>query len=428
MTQTQTVDVADEFAALNRLYSSGDPVEIDPYPLYRELRDTMPVMEGDILAKYKVPSQADFLLTGRRIVTLFRYEDVARAMQDDASFSARLASEGLGPFLGEGILTAYDGAAHRRLRGPMQRSLTPAILAGWKQRLVEPQIRAKLEELKPLGAADLVRAFSLRFPIDVIYRVLGYPDDRAFAERFAGLALRILSGTPTDPQAVQAAHAAAVAAGDELNEMTLEVVRKRRADGAEGDDMMARMLRAADGKEPLDNRTIADLIRATLPAAAETTTRTFGVMLLLLIDHPELLERLRADRSLMSRAINETMRFEPTASYVAREARIDMEFHGVKIPAGTALSLCIGSAQRDERVFENPDRLDFDRTMRRPILGFGSGAHICLGMPIARLEVEVAMNAVLDILPNIRRDPDKPASLIRGLNLRGPDDLHVRWD
>lgn len=192
--------------------------------------------------------------------------------------------------------------------------------------------------------------------------------------------------------------------------------------------MMSRMIRAEHEGETLDDHIITSLIRGLLPAAAETTTRTFGNMLVLLLDRPEMFERLRADRSLMARAINETMRFEPTASYVARETRVDTEFHGVKVPAGTALSLCVGSANRDERFFENPDTLDFDRKMLRPMLGFGSGAHICLGMQLARLEIDVAMNAVLDILPTIRRDPDAPHSEIRGLNLRGPDDLNVCWD
>ncbi|MDB5686690.1 MAG: Cytochrome [Rhizorhabdus sp.] len=422
-----SMDVADEFAALNKLYSSGDPVEIDPYPMYRELRDHQPIMDGDILARYGVPSQADFILSGRKIYSLFRYEDVARALQDDETFSAGLQAIGLGDFLGDGILTAYSGSDHRRLRGPMLKALNPASLRDWRARLIEPQIRQKLEALKPLGRCDLVSAFSLRFPIDVVYRVLGYPDDREFAARFAGWALRILSGTPTDPAAVAQAHAAALEASRNIYDATLDLVKARRAAGADGDDMMSRMIRAEHDGDTLDDHIITSLLRALLPAAAETTTRTFGNMLLLLIDRPELFERLRTDRTLMARVFTETMRLEPTASYVARETRVDTEFHGVKIPAGTALSLCVGSANRDERFFEDPDVLDLDRRMPRPMLGFGSGAHICLGMQLARLEVEVAMNAVLDILPTIRRDDNAPRSEIRGLNLRGPDDLNVCW-
>lgn len=422
-----STDVADEFAALNRLYSSGDPVEIDPYPMYRELRDHQPIMDGDILARYGVPSQADFILSGRKIYSLFRYEDVARALQDDETFSAGLQAIGLGDFLGDGILTAYSGSDHRRLRGPMLKALSPASLCDWRTHLIEPQIRQKLEALKPLGKCDLVSAFSLRFPIDVVYRVLGYPDDREFAARFAGWALRILSGTPTDPAAVAQAHAAALEASRNIYDATLDLVKARRAAGADGDDMMSRMIRAEHDGDTLDDHIITSLLRALLPAAAETTTRTFGNMLLLLIDRPDLFERLRADRTLMAHAITETMRLEPTASYVARETRVDTEFHGVRVPAGTALSLCVASANRDERFFENPDVLDLDRRMPRPMLGFGSGAHICLGMQLARLEVDVAMNAVLDILPTIRRDEDALRSEIRGLNLRGPDDLNLRW-
>jgi cytochrome P450 len=101
---------------------------------------------------------------------------------------------------------------------------------------------------------------------------------------------------------------------------------------------------------------------------------------------------------------------------------------GVTIPAGTALDLCTASGNRDEEVFESPDTFDIHRTQKMPMLSFGSGAHVCVGAPVAKLEVIVAINAVLDILPNIRRDADRPRSRIRGLNLRGPDDLFVTWD
>ncbi|CAH0498218.1 cytochrome P450 [Novosphingobium sp. CECT 9465] len=422
-----TADVASEFAALNKLYSSGDPVERNPFPMYRELRDKRPIMDGDILARYGVPSQADYILSGRQIYSLFRYEDVARALQDDETFSAGLQAIGLGDFLGDGILTAYSGTEHRKLRGAMAKALTPTTLRDWRSQLIEPQIRNHLEALKPRGKCDLVSEFTLRFPIDVVYRILGYPDDSEFAAQFAGWALRILSGTPTDPEAVTQAHAAALEASRNIYDATLEVVKARRKAGADGTDMMSRMISAEYEGETLDDHIITSLIRGLLPAAAETTTRTLGNMLVLLMDRPEMLSRLRDDRSLMTKAITETMRMEPTAAYLARETRVDTEFHGVKVPAGTALSLCIGSANRDERVFENPDELDFDRKLTPTMLGFGAGAHICLGMPLARLEVEVAMNAILDILPAIRRDSDAPRSEIVGLNLRGPDDLNVCW-
>ena len=162
-----------------------------------------------------------------------------------------------------------------------------------------------------------------------------------------------------------------------------------------------------------------------LPAAAETTTRSFGNTLVALLERPALLARVRDDRTLVPRVINETMRWETASQFLARQATVDVEFRGVKVPAGAALSLCSGSANRDETVFDNPDEFDIDRPQRVNV-GFGAGIHTCLGMPVAKIEMEAMLNAVLD-LPNLRADPDQPPARIVGAQLRGPRALHVVW-
>jgi cytochrome P450 len=145
-----------------------------------------------------------------------------------------------------------------------------------------------------------------------------------------------------------------------------------------------------------------------------------------LFAHPDVMDRLRVDRSLIGKAITETMRLEPVAAYLARLAAQDMEICGVTIPAGTAVSLCIAAANRDPKTYVRPDELDIDRPMR-PVLSFGFGPHMCMGMHIARLEIEAAVDALLD-LPNLRLDPAYPTPVIRGMQMRGPDAVHVLWD
>jgi cytochrome P450 len=164
-----------------------------------------------------------------------------------------------------------------------------------------------------------------------------------------------------------------------------------------------------------------------LPAAAETTTRTFGSLMVLLLERPELLERIRADRALIGKAIDESMRFEPVATFKAREANRDVEIGGVQIPAGSILSMVVHSANRDEEVFENPDTFDIDRRPK-PAFGFGYGVHMCIGMFVAKAEVESAVNAIFDMMPNVRFDPDLPQAKIKGVGLRGPEAVHVVWD
>jgi|KBSSwiStaDraftv2_1062776.scaffolds.fasta_scaffold101451_2 cytochrome P450 len=423
MAKLETVDLAAEFAALNAAYTVGTEVDYDPHTIFRARRLATPIMTSDILAEYGIPSQANFKKERERVYTVFKYKDIARALQDDHCFSAGLQSEGLGDFLEDGILNIYTGEEHRRLRGPLSKVLSPSTLNRWRQRHIEPQIRQHLENLKFKGSTDLVNDFSLRFPVDVIYRVLGYPEDGALAERFAGYAIRLLLGS-TDPKEFPVAYRIAQEASRSLYDETIEVVRATRLKGADGDDMISFLIRSTD----FDDHLITTLLRGLLPAAAETTTRTFGSLLLLLLDHPEALATVRADRSLLNRALTESMRFEPVATFAPRETKCEVMLSGVTIPAGTALDLCTASGNRDEEVFESPDTFDIHRTQKMPMLSFGSGAHVCVGAPVAKLEVIVAINAVLDILPNIRRDADRPRSRIRGLNLRGPDDLFVTWD
>jgi len=178
--------------------------------------------------------------------------------------------------------------------------------------------------------------------------------------------------------------------------------------------------------ETLTDAQIASFMRGVILPATETTTRTFANLLLHLLNDPITLERVRADRSLLPQAINESMRLEPVAGHLARLAARDMELDGVAIPAGAGVILSIMAAQRDERVFEDPDVFNIDR-ISKPIMGFGFGVHMCLGQTLAKMEIETAMNAVLDF-PNLRLDPAYPAPVMRGMLFRAPDHLRVRWD
>ena len=140
----------------------------------------------------------------------------------------------------------------------------------------------------------------------------------------------------------------------------------------------------------------------------------------------ETLERVRRDRTLVRKALNESMRYEPVAAFHARQASRDVELRGVTIPQGAAVSLCAAAANRDEASYTDPEVFDIDRPLR-PVIGFGYGVHMCLGMQVAQMEIEAAVNAMPD-LPNLRLDPDKPHPQIRGMQLRCPDAIHVLWD
>ncbi|WP_068070541.1 cytochrome P450 [Novosphingobium lentum] len=423
MTSTEPAvsEISRDFAAVSSVY--GTDTE-DPHAVYRECRKSQPIMVGDILAKWNVPSQADYSNLGRQVFTLFRYDDVLAVLRDNKTFTSTLLQEGLGQFLGGFLLTGMDDATHKVTRKLLAPAFSSKAIAGWKA-LLTPVVQDAVAKLAPRGKAELMEDLLLPLPVRLIYEIIGFPKDEARTQEFAARGMRILVGPQRDPEKVKASMAAAFVAAQELYDDTLEVVAQRRAEGSVGEDLIGYLLRAEDDGTRLDDAHITELIRQMLPAAAETTTRSFGSMLVALLERPALLARIRDDRTLVAKAVNEGMRWETASQFLARQATVDVEFHGVTVPAGAALSLCSGSANRDETVFDNPDEFDIDRPQKVNV-GFGAGIHTCLGMPVAKTEMEAMLNAVLD-LPNLRLDPDQPAPVIVGAQLRGPRALHVVW-
>ena len=174
----------------------------------------------------------------------------------------------------------------------------------------------------------------------------------------------------------------------------------------------------------LDDEQICAFLRLLLPAGAETTYRSSSNLLFGLLTHPDQLEAVRKDRSLIPQAIEEGLRWEPPLTSIIRVAAEDTEVCGVRIPAGAAIMVCTGSANHDESRWENPEEFDIFRK-RFPPVAFGFGPHVCLGQHLARMETAVALNALLDRLPNLRLDPEAEDPHITGLMFRSPIALPV---
>jgi cytochrome P450 len=414
-------ELAEGFAKVGSLFAGGAH---DLDAIYRDHRLNQPVMKGDLCAELGAVSFAGN--TGQPIYTIFRHADVMKVLRDTKTFTSGILLEtGLGKFLDGLMITGLDGDEHRKLRGILQPSFTPAVMEEWRHTFIRPLIqKAFIEPIVPDGRAELVSTVGVMFPIHVVYAVLGFPDDDPHAlENFATKALKVLGGMADDPEAKRAAFQAF----QDLYEPTLAAVQARRASGGEGPDLISRLIRAEFEGSTLSDHQITNFIRMMLPAASETTSRTFAVMLTHLFDHPEVLERLRADRSLMRKVLDESMRHDAVTTYKVRETQAEVTLQNVVIPKGAIISACVGSANRDETVFEAPDVFNIDRT-QMPSFGFGGGAHTCLGMWLAKVEIEEAVGLLLDHMPNLRLDPDKPRPVVHGVTLRGPDELHVIWD
>ena len=203
------------------------------------------------------------------------------------------------------------------------------------------------------------------------------------------------------------------------------ILEERRREPRE--DLVSTLLHTEVEGERLTEEEVLGFLRLLLPAGAETTYRLTGSLIFALLSHPAVLEEVRADRTVLPLAIEETLRWESAVQYVSRETAVDTEVAGVALPAGTLLMLAIGSANRDETRFARPDSFEPRREDVSAHLAFGFGEHFCLGSNLARLEATAALTALLDRLPNLRFEPGK-ASTIVGMAFRSPDHLPVLFD
>jgi cytochrome P450 len=237
----------------------------------------------------------------------------------------------------------------------------------------------------------------------------------------------MVAGNQIDPEKIKIFGPLAARSVKSLYDAVLKVVKDKRAAGAEGDDLISRLLRAEYEGEHLNDHEVTTFVRSLLPAAGETTTRTFSSVITLLLERPDLVARVRKDRALIPKLIDEAVRYEPMATFKVRQAAKDMEIGGVKIAQGSLVQCMVISANRDEAVFEHAAEFDIDR-VPKPSFGFGFGAHMCIGQFVAKVEIECAVNAILDLFPNVRLDPDKPAPVIAGAQLRGARSVPILWD
>jgi len=399
--------------------------DVDLYGIYREMRAKSPVIAENFMARLGVPQIAG-LDASRPTYTVFRYKDVMSVLRDASNYTSGFIAEGLGAFFDGLILTGMDGEQHRRYRALLQPIFMPETVNRWRPKLDRIVREEYLVPMAPQGSADLMD-FALHFPIRMIYALIGFPDDQPErVKQYAAWALAILAGPQVDAERAAQARAAAMTAAKALYDaVKLEVEQVRRG-GATGDDLISQLIRAEFEGRHLDDHEITTFVRSLLPAAGETTTRTFGSTMLLLLERPELLARVREDRSLVPKAIDEAVRFEPVATFKVRQAAQDLQLGGMHIPKGAMVQAIVASANRDEEAFENSETFDIQRKPK-PSFGFGFGPHMCIGQFIAKTELTVAVNAVLDLLPNLRLDPDKPAPKITGAQLRGPHSLPVLW-
>jgi cytochrome P450 len=208
------------------------------------------------------------------------------------------------------------------------------------------------------------------------------------------------------------------------------IVAARRDDPQ--DDLISVLVEAeikdeAGATQRLSDAEIYSFAMLLLAAGSGTTWKQMGITLAALLSRPDALEAVRAEPARLKSAIEESVRWEPTDPMFSRWIAEDVELLGTTLPKGSVLHLCLGAANRDPSRWERPDEFDITRAPK-PTLGFGGGPHVCLGMHVARAEMQVGIGALLDRLPNLRLDPDAELPQVVGFYERGVMDIPVVWD
>lgn len=381
-----------------------DPRSGQPYPLWSEFRTRCPV----------APTEGVGGFGDRTQYHVTTWADVETVLRDGDRFSASINAELSGQIMGEFML-GMDGQEHRSVRNLVAGAFRASQLERWENTLVRPMIGRLLDAIAPNGRSDLVADVTSQYPVEVICGVVGVPlQDRSQFQRWSE---DMTSGAVETETALAASLA--------MREYLGSIVEARRSNPT--GDLISELLNAEIDGHKLSDEKIYGFLQLLLPAGAETTFRAMGNALVALLTIPALLDRVVADRALLSAAIEETLRWETSVTQVVRVATRATELSGCPIPAGAAIAVFNGSANHDETHFSKPEVFDLDRPTQNH-LAFGTGEHQCLGMHLARLELRVGLNTILDRLVNLRLDPDYPAPTIHGFSFHGPDAVHVLFD
>ncbi|MDT3442896.1 MULTISPECIES: cytochrome P450 [unclassified Pseudofrankia] len=341
------------------------------------------------------------------------HPEVSAVLADHLTFSSDLGDlmprqQDLDLFA-RGNFVRMDPPRHDRLRGLVSRVFTSRTVAG-----LAPRIAAVTAEL--LDAADerdgdrldLIDELAYPLPVIVIAELLGLPAaDRPMFRRWVDdLFDRVDTGPDKSlPRLAEQTVREAAPTVREMNTYLLDRIRAARSRPA--DDLTSRLVAAEVDGERLADEEIVGFVGLLLIAGHITTTATLGNTVLCLDEHPDAAAQVRADRTLLPAAVEETLRLRTPFPRLARRAAIDAAVGGTVIPAGELVVAWLTAANRDERVFADPERFDLHRRPN-PHLTFGHGIHFCLGAPLARLEANIALGILLDRYRDIAVATDPP--------------------
>ena len=410
---------AEQCPHLGREYNhfAGPHLE-NPYPFFEQLRKEAPVTFNPMLGMWLIS----------------RYDDIAAVLNNPTGFSSasgigskdKLSAEaqqilGPGPILHDSPLI-MDPPGHTRLKRLLQRGFLPAKVARQEAR-IRQFTNTLIDGFVHDGRADLVKQFAHPLPVQVILSMVGVPQQdmekvKRWSEDLFGLVFAQI------PPEAQPAMARGVV---EYREYCTQLIEQRRRQPEE--DLTSDLVHTEPGGEALTMPELVSLLGGSLLAAGhETTSAQISLMVKLLLEQPERWRQVREDRALIPKVVEECMRMESVAPGMVRAALQDVEVGGVLLPKGSRLLLLYSSANHDEAQFKNAERFEPGRDNAQQHLVFGRGIHFCLGAPLARLELRVALEQLLERLPELRLVPGQDYGYHQEmLILRAIRHLQVEW-
>lgn len=384
--------------------------DLDPYPRIHLLRNQGTVLAGS----YRQNMGYQCFYGDVPTFTVLGAKEAEEVLTDTSRFSNSGYLPTLGTTFGMGSISTLDNPEHGRWRKIFQKIFLPQFVKTWGGTIVDPVVHGLMAKFLPRGEADLVEEFTQRYPFEIIYHQLNLP--ASDVHTFQRLAIG---------QTDYVHMAQAQEAGIKLGKYFKALIAARRANP--GDDLVSLLANTEVDGEYLPELVLVSFLRQLMNAAGDTTYRGTSVLLTALLTNPDQFEALRKDRSLIPNAIEEALRWDGPVLSQLRTAVSDTTLGGISIPVGAYLDVVAGAANRDPALFPDPDKFDISRE-RRAHYSFSRGPHICVGQHLARVEMTRALHAIMDNLHNLRLDPDKPAPEIRGIMMRAPAHIHVRFD
>lgn len=397
-------------------FFSADFAE-NPFPAFTQMRAAGAV----------VPIPAPFVGGDQQVWLVTRLEEAVQVLKDrqftvdmsttnEEHANQPMRQSGPGHLLSQSMISV-DEPDHRRLRGLVSKAFTPKYIQS-----LRPSIQQIADELldrvQDQGHMDLVNDYAFPLPITVISDMLGVPTQnreliREWSDTLTGAIDTGQRGRRRDRTQT-------------FTDYLVQLIAEKRQHPQ--DDLISQLVQIEEAGDRLDEGELLSMIALLIFAGHETTSNLIGIGTLMLLDHPEQMERLKQDPSLVPSAVEELLRYNgPVLSPAPRFASADVELAGQQIHKGDVILVILGSANRDESQFTHPDELEIARSLNRHI-AFGQGIHICLGAPLARMEGDIAFTTLLRRMPDLQLAIPRADVTWRGsFNLRGVKSLPITF-